>query len=65
VSPLAAAIVQSYRDSGLRVSKATKAKEFLVEYGRERRRFALLNLYSVLTPRHGWGDKPFEVRHEQ
>jgi glycosyltransferase involved in cell wall biosynthesis len=62
---LAAAIVQAYEDSGLRVSKASKAKEFLAEYGWERHRSALLNLYSAPSRRRGKGEQPIEARHEQ
>jgi glycosyltransferase involved in cell wall biosynthesis len=65
VNSLAAAIVQAYEDSALRVSKATKAKEFLAEYGWERHRSALLNLYGAPSRRRRMSEQPIEARDEQ
>ncbi len=46
VESLAQAIRQAYQSAELRMMKAAKAQEFLAEYGWERHRFELIDLYN-------------------
>ena len=48
VESLGHVIRQAYESKELRIAKAAKAREFLVEYGWERHRFELINLYNRL-----------------